>query len=378
MKRRDVLKLGAAATAAAQLPLDAGCVVPRATTPPTPTTDADGGKAFLTKLDGQLAALDDADFVSRFTRAQLGREPTTAQQAVLDDKDAMFRRMLRTLLITQGFRDQEPATQLDPDVQARMFTHMDEVGATVFEISDMLGSLDASHRPKLRQQLKAQPDLPMALAEAIDAHASRAGVSAKRRLQLRQMMANATFRLRHGDPNTLIDEYVAKVERVKQNGTTDAQALDLAQKLGERAFWKYQHQLAQDAGPQPAAPTTPAPTTAAPTTAAPTTAAPTTATPTTPAPTTAVPTTAAPAVPQPPQMTSNPKPAAPERAPHPGDGALRAAGYLLGIGVVTFGASAALVDASAAFLVGATIGAVLFAIGLVTLIVGAIIYASAD
>ena len=50
--------------------------------------------------------------------------------------------------------------------------------------------------------------------------------------------------------------------------------------------------------------------------------------------------------------------------------------WLLGIGVVTFGVSAAIVSAGGtALLVGATIGALLFAIGLIVLLVGAIIYA---
>jgi hypothetical protein len=50
---------------------------------------------------------------------------------------------------------------------------------------------------------------------------------------------------------------------------------------------------------------------------------------------------------------------------------------LLGIGVVTFGVSVAIVSAGGtALLVGATIGALLFAIGLVVLLVGAIIYAA--
>jgi hypothetical protein len=361
MKRRELLKLGAVATAATQLPLDAGCVVPpAATTTRSPTAPAD----FLAKLDGQLAGVDGADFVDRFMRPRMETEPSPKQQAMLKERDAMFRRMLRTLIITQGFRDEEPETQFDPQVQARMFSHMDEVGSTVFEVSDMIGSLSSDHRAKLKRTLKAQPDLPMAIAEAIDSQASRAGISGKRRLQLRQMMANATFRLRHGDPNTLIDEYVAKVERVRVSGSADAKALDLAQKMGERAFWKYQQHLAQDAGTQPNTPPTAAPP-------------PTSGDPAAEAaglePTIAPPGSVAPA-----PMRPLPPVKEKHEGARPGTGAMHAAGYMMGIGVVTFGLSAALVDTSDAFLIGLTVGALLFAIGLVTLIVGAIIYAAND
>jgi len=367
MKRRELLKLGAVATAATTLPFEVGCAVPpqAATTTRSPTAPTD----FLAKLDGQLASMAGADFVHRFIRDQMKTEPTQQQQAKLHESDAMFRRMLRTLLITQGFRDEPAETQFDPAVQARMFDHMDEVGSTVFEVLDMIGSLSAEHRVKLKNTLKAQPDLPMAIAEAIDAQASRAGVSGKRRLQLRQMMMTATFRLRHGDPNTLIDEYVAKVERVRVSGSADAKALDLAQKMGERAFWKYQQHLAQDGGTQPTTPATPAPVPAGADPAA---------------------VDAAPPPPPPPSAMRPPgsvapapmQPLPPVKPKHegarPGTGAMHAAGYMMGIGVVTFGISAALVDSSDAFLIGLTVGALLFAIGLVTLIVGAIIYSAND
>jgi hypothetical protein len=353
MKRRELLKLGAVATAAAQLPLDAGCAVPQAATPRSPTAAAD----FLAKLDGQLANVAGADFVDRFLRDQLKTAPTPKQQTMLQERDAMFRRMLRTLLITQGFRDEEPETQLDPRVQARMFGHMDEVGTTVFAVSDMLAGLSAEHRTKLKQTLKAKPDLPMAIAEAIDAQSAGAGVSRKRRLQLRQMMLNATFQMRHGDPNSLIDEYVAKVERVRVSGSVDAKALDYAQKLGERAFWTYQQHLAHDGGTQPApvpAGSDPAAVDAAPPLRPPSSVVPD------------------------PLRHVPPPPGEKHEGARPGTGAMHAAGYMMGIGLVTGAVSVALVNSSDAFLIGVTIGAVLMAAGLVTLIVGAIIYSAND
>jgi hypothetical protein len=178
-------------------------------------------------------------------------------------------------------------------------------------------------------------------------------------------MMTATFRLSHGDPNTLIDEYVEKVERVRVSGSADAKALDLAQKMGERAFWKYQQHLAQDDGTQPATPAPPAPVPAGSDPAA---------------------IDAAPPVMRPPgavapdPLRQIPPPAngPKHEGARPGTGAMHAAGYMMGIGVVTFGLSAALVDSSDAFLIGLTVGALLFAIGLITLIVGAIIYSAND
>jgi len=57
MKRRELLKLGAVATAASQLPFEAGCVLPpqAATTTLSATAPAD----FLARLDGQLAGDED-------------------------------------------------------------------------------------------------------------------------------------------------------------------------------------------------------------------------------------------------------------------------------------------------------------------------------
>ena len=53
--------------------------------------------------------------------------------------------------------------------------------------------------------------------------------------------------------------------------------------------------------------------------------------------------------------------------------------WLLGIGVVTFGLSTIFVSAGVVpFLIGMTVGAILFAVGFICLIVGALIYAFSD
>ena len=109
MERRDVLKAGALGVAAATV--GPGC----ATVP-----HVDGG---MPEAGGASDGPSGAEFVAA---AHRGPRSPEAQRVVVDH-DAAFRRMLRTLLITQGFRDLSVEAQLEPEVQARMANHMDEV-----------------------------------------------------------------------------------------------------------------------------------------------------------------------------------------------------------------------------------------------------------
>jgi hypothetical protein len=364
MKRRDILKLGAAATAGSTIGSTVGGAGCAAVFPTLEGgTSAPSAEGFLAHLDQHLQRVDKSRFVEEFVAARASAPPSPEATAALAEKDALFRRMLRTLLVTQSFRDLEPEAQLLPEVQARMTGHLDEVGATVFEVSDMLASLDTHQRAQIRRILREQPDLPMALAESIDQQAS--GISVKRRLQLRSMMASTAFRMRHGDPSSIIDEYVAKVERVRAQGEGDAMTLDVAQQVGERAFWRYQQHLAQTQ-PGAAAPATPPAAPApAPATPAPAAPMPAAAPPPAPAATTAPGATAPRAfAPEPPRR-------------HPrGGNAMRAGAYMMGIGTVVFATSGALLNASEGigWAFGVTAGALLFAIGFVSLVVGALVY----
>jgi hypothetical protein len=346
MKRRDVMKVSAVtAGAAAGLP---GCAVPRMM---ADLAGIDGARQFNVMLDEQTARMEGPGLLQRLLATQvpeLARVARTPEAAAeLDEKDELFRQMLGSLLITQGFRDLPTETQLEPAVQERMWTHMDEIGETVFKVGELLASLDGSQRDKVQQYLRDRPTLPMAMGEALDTQAAAAGISVRRRLQLRKMMTQASFRLRNGDPGAIIDEYAQKVQKVRARTTTDAEALAYAQQLGDKAFWRYQHLLQQ----QPDAAGTTGPPGGGPPIATP-------------------PPGAGPGVPP-------PGAAAPPTMPprKPGRKAMKAGGFMFGIGVLVFGVSLLLVDTSEAFLVGGTIGAIMIAVGLLVLLIGAIIAA---
>lgn len=258
MKRRDVIKLGAiAAGASVGTP---GCGVPRML---SSLRGEDGAAAFNAMLDDQLARLQKPGLLHRIVSAEAKRPLSEDQQTKINEHDAMFRRMLSTILITQGFRDLPLETQIHPAVQERMWKHADQFGSMVFEVSDMLANLDATKRKKIQEHLSKRQDLPMVMGEALDARAAAAGLSQKRRMQLRTMMKQTSFRLRNAHPNAVIDEYVGKVERLRASTATDGQAMSLAEQLGEREFWKHQR-MWRDTTPTPPAQAAPAATSANP------------------------------------------------------------------------------------------------------------------
>jgi hypothetical protein len=347
MERRDVLKAGALGVAATAV--GPGCAtVPHAAIDSGAAAGPSGGLSnaeFLALLDRQLGYIGHAHFVDEFVTQTHGPARAPEVQRAVAASDDAFRRMLRTLVITQGFRDLSVETQLESDVQARMASHMDEIDATVFEVADRLAAIDAAQHARVQSALRDQPDLAMQIGEAVDAHAASAGLSRARRRQLRTMMMQTAFRLKHEAPGTLIDEYTQKVTRMRQDGDQSALALAVSERIGRQAFWAYQKRVAQAPG---AAPPQPAPGTA-------------------------------PAPYPPPGPVSGPMPVAPDPHPHRYT-VLKAGGVMMGIGAVTAGVSALILSSggSEGFLVGITVGSILFGLGFLFLIVGAIIAAASS
>jgi len=421
MNRRDVIKLGAVAAAAGT----AACGLPK---PVATMSGPSGGAEWNAMLDEQLTRLSTPGLLHRLAGAS-GKTLRPETQARLAEKDAAFRRLLSTVLITQSFRELPRDTQSAADVQARMWSHLDQINNTVYDVSDMLAALDANQRKDLRARLRAKPELPEALADALDGQATKAGLSGKRRRQLRRMMAETSFRLRHGDPSSIVDEYVAKVDRLRETSSRDAAAIDIAEKLGERSFWHAQH-LAQADDPTAGAPATaplPAPPLSPP--GAPPLSPPG-ATPPGPVPAPSMaelltksarsasrhgdcatieilrervktldpayyaanfandPVIAAcrPGVsteppPPPPVQPPPPEPQYDNKTPqpHPGTAGLRAGGYILGIGLIVGLGSLLIVDSGVfAGVFGITAGVILVGIGLLVLLISAIVYVADD
>jgi hypothetical protein len=317
MKRRDALKLGAGLAAGAALGT-AGCALPgvRQVGDRLVPDDMD---AFLKGWDSHLEGIGQSRFVEGFASGFLGKPVTPELRKELEPSENLFRRMLHTLMLTQSFRDLSDEGQMHPEVQKRMRDRLEEVDATVFAVSANLEGMDAAQRKAVQEALLEKPDLAMRLAETLDGEAARAGVTGRRRVQLRSMMTQASFRLSKADPGTVIDECVGKVKRASDPSRAEMLSALTAAQAGSEAFFRNRSARTGGEDPGPAL----------------------------------------------------------DWDQQPGGRAIKSGAYMMGIGAITFGFSAIVVNAGTfGFVFGMTAGAVLFAIGLITLIVGAIIRAS--
>ena len=80
----------------------------------------------------------------------------------------------------------------------------------------------------------------------VDSEAERSGVSEARRAQLRAMFTDVGWRLENQPPVLIVDEYVGKVERVTASNIEDAARQRwLTARYGEEIFWQAQESLRQ-------------------------------------------------------------------------------------------------------------------------------------
>jgi hypothetical protein len=193
----------------------------------------------------------------------------------------------------------------------------------------ILASLDDEQHAQIREVLQKQPDFGMRVAEALDARAAEVGISRKRRMQLRSAAVEISTRMRRQHPATLVQEYLAKTERVYERHGESELSRQIATAAGEQLFWaRVAH---ADAPPEPA-PSAP---------------------------------------------LARPQGAAQPPQPKPGSGALRAAGWMFGIGAASTATGAIMVASGTLVgLFAITLGVVLLLAAIVTAIVGVIIQAA--
>jgi hypothetical protein len=134
----------------------------------------------------------------------------------------LVKKSLRSLLIAGSFRDLPEEARAHPGMQQRIRDAMPEMDEAVFGMTHVLASFTANERVRIREVLNEDPEFGMRIAESLDGDAVSAGVSAARRLHLRTLSSQISFRLKHQPVTTLIDEYVGKVQKVSaRHGYTE-------------------------------------------------------------------------------------------------------------------------------------------------------------
>lgn len=249
MERRRFLEAGAAGAAALGA---AGCAG-------VGSFDAPGGSRSAADPASSGAPLIDMDaFLARLDRgmtylttgtplAPLVPKPAALQwqdrQGKRRDGEVLFRQSLRSLLLVASFRDLPEQDRLHPGMQARMWGSLGEMDDAVLGVTEMLDALTPAARLELQQKLKRRPELGMRLGEELDNEAAKAGLSLERRLQLRSMASQLTFRLKNQSASLLIDEYVGKVKKVtaRQGSPAEVQRR-LAAAMSQAAFFGAQVQ----------------------------------------------------------------------------------------------------------------------------------------
>lgn len=214
-----------------------------------PSAAMGGVPASLVDMDAFLARLDRGmSFLSTGTPIEpLVPEPSALQwedrQGKKRDGEALFRKSLRSLFLVASFRDLPERDRLHPGMQSRMWGSLGEMDEAVLGVTEMLDSLTPAARVDLQQKLKRRPELGMRLGEELDTEAARAGLSLERRLHLRSMASQLTFRLKNQSASLLIDEYVGKVKKVtaRQGSPAEVQRR-LAAAMSQAAFFGAQVQ----------------------------------------------------------------------------------------------------------------------------------------
>lgn len=225
MKRRDFLagSMSALAVSTVQPGGVAEVLAPRGA-----AVTAAEMQHFLTELDGAMDRIARDPGGGRFIRKLLPRPPEPHEALV-------FRQEMRALLLTGNFGDLSTEGQVHPGMQKRLRYSAPEMDAAMQTLVEHVASLSPASRKRLKDRLKTDPDVAAHILEAIDLEAASVGVPQRRRAQLRVMGRHILRRLKQS-PDLLIDEYVTKCQRLSAcDGVEAAQTL-MAARVGEAAY----------------------------------------------------------------------------------------------------------------------------------------------
>lgn len=228
MNRRDLLKLGVVATSAP------GCAtVLSAAAPVVPESIV----SIFAKLDAQLNELDSGPVLERLVGDVPNRQHVhTAPK--FQEGDALARKTLKALLVASTFQSLTPEQWQQPMVTERLTNSMADLDEATLGMTAMLEQLPQQDRKSVGKALRDDPNLGMRIMGAIDEHASDYGVPLEARTKLRAASAQAVSRMRQS-PDLIISEVTGKIRKLEaRHGVTEEARRRLGTSMASLALFQ--------------------------------------------------------------------------------------------------------------------------------------------
>jgi hypothetical protein len=240
IERRDFLRMGALAGAGAAALGTSGCagITEALAPPPLPLSNRDM-ELFLSRLDHSMKAVSTTNALSSLLPKK-ALDKIKTDDPEFQKNDQLFRKTLRSLLLVGSFKDLPEEGRVHPGMQDRMWRALPEMNDAMLGMTDMLEALTPTERADIGRMLRKDPDLGMRIIGALDNEAAVAGVTLARRMHMRTVAADTSFRMRQSTP-LFIEEYTGKVRKIAdRQGSSEAFQRRLAAQMGDAAFWGYQ------------------------------------------------------------------------------------------------------------------------------------------
>lgn len=171
--------------------------------------------AFFARLDNGLVQIGAGNPMQAvFERTELQLRDASPED--VRRHEGLYRKSLRSLLLSGSYRDLPPDAKDDPEMSARLIRGGAEMDEAVKGIVQHFEGLDDEQRKAIQTRLRRRPELGDLIGDALDREAAEIGVSPERRRHLQLLVSQASWRLRAQPIATFIDEHSALVRAVAE------------------------------------------------------------------------------------------------------------------------------------------------------------------
>jgi hypothetical protein len=244
--RRELFKSAAVVGAAGVVAAETGC----AATPlpalepgadPADHLDPRAADAVLASLDARLSWIDAQELPDDVV--PVSRLPHDAERERCRE---LVRTAARSLYATGRFIDLPDELKAHPDVQAKLRSLHGDMDAAVLGMTEVLERMTPDDHRRVQRCLRDDPGFAERLAVYLERPASEDGIPFKRRFGMRATMLQLGSRMAAQSPALVTEPIVKKVRRIQARPRAEGEQLRLlAARMGQEAFWAHQEKMAR-------------------------------------------------------------------------------------------------------------------------------------